>query len=227
MVRILSDVLGHPQQRVAVSPQDTHYLTAVMRRRVGDFVEVLARDGQIWLGEWLGEGTILLKELALSGWAPRRQVILYQALLKGDHFSEVVDRATQVGVSRIVPLVTHRCIVRDVTLNRMGRWRAIAKEASEQSRRSGVPELEELAFAEKLTAYPEAESYVLAPTARVDRPWLKENQGPLELVVGPEGGLTPLEIERLGERGFSSLSIGHQVFRSENAGSFAALLFLQ
>ncbi len=227
MIRISCDVVGRPETRILVSPADSHYLGVVMRRRMGDMVEVLASDGQVWLGEWIGDGQVLLKQLAPPGWVPRRHVILYQALLKNDRFSEVVDRATQVGVSQIVPLVTDRCIVRDMTDNRLARWRAIAKEASEQCRRSNLLQVGELMTASRLSAQPQTESYVLAPLGIADRPWLHESVAPLELVVGPEGGLTPSEIEKLAQKGFRPLSLGEQIFRSENAGSFAALLFLQ
>ena len=227
MVRIVANVVGRPQLRVSLPPKDVHYLTQVMRRRPGDLVEVLGADGRVWVGEWMGEGVICLKALSLPPWVPPRSIILYQSLLKGDHFSEVVDQATQVGVTRIVPVLAERCVVRAVSQNRRARWQAIAKEASEQCRRAQVPELGELLDLEEMRAVPGGESYALAPQATPGYPWRQQNNAPVELVVGPEGGLSPLEIAQLQRRGFHPLSLGPQIFRSENAGAFAALLFLQ
>jgi 16S rRNA (uracil1498-N3)-methyltransferase len=131
MIRLALNVNSAPGQVVALSISDQHYLRDVMRKKVGDALEVLALDGSVWRAQ-IGENGAVVQLLswAFMAWTPDRYITLYQALLKGDHFGEVVDRATQAGVSRFVPLITERTIVRELTANRVARWQALAREAS-------------------------------------------------------------------------------------------------
>jgi 16S rRNA (uracil1498-N3)-methyltransferase len=227
MIRLALDVVGAMGTRVPVSATDWHYLTQVMRRDSGDSIEVLCRDGLVFEAILLDGQQLEIRGAVAHVRKPGRHITLYQALLKGDHFSAVVERATEAGISRFVPLVTERSIVRDVSPNRASRWRAIAKEASEQCQRPDVPLVEDMMRLTDLAATSGCDAFVLDPRARDARPWLLPSEAPLELVIGPEGGFTPTELNLLSARGFLPLSLGERVYRAENAGAFAAVLFLQ
>ena len=227
MIRLRLDVSGGQAIRVPLGCEDSHYLVDVMRLKAGDSLEVLTRDNTVWSAVLESNHMVRLQtELDRHNRLPRH-VTLYQALLKGDHFGAVVDRATQAGVGRIVPILTARCIVREVSLNKRARWSLLAKEAGEQSHRIDVPDIGDLASLDSLVPGGGAFGYVLDPRAAYDRPWLEPQVGSVELVVGPEGGLTPDEVSRLQSVGFRPISLGPRVYRAENAGAFAAVLFLQ
>ena len=226
MIRIAIDIAGGPGRTAPLDPDLQHYLFTGMRRHPGDVVEVLVPEGPVWTARLIDARTGRMGGLVDQG-LPPRSLTLYQALLKGDRFSEVVDRATQAGVTRIVPIVTERTIVRSVSPNKMARWRHIAKEASEQSRRLQVPELSDVVPLAGITAGADAQAYALDPRGSREQPWRDPSPALVEVAVGPEGGFSPSEIEELASAGFAPLSLGAAVYRAENAGAFACVLFLQ
>lgn len=226
MIRLAIDAKGRSSQSFPLTAADWHYVTVVMRQTIGDGLEVLTADGQVWQAQLIDHGVRLAKCLEPRG-RPRREITLYQALLKGDHFGAMVDRATQAGVMHFVPLVTQRCIVREVTAAKHQRWKLIAKEASEQSRRPQIPDISEAQGLAQVQLPDDSEGFVLDPAADYRRVWLTDTTKPLCLVVGPEGGLTSQELQVLHTQGFQRISLGEGVFRAENAGAFAAILFLQ
>lgn len=228
MIRLALPIAGQIGLEHGLSESDRHYLFDVMRQKPGAFVEVITEDGALYVAVLLKGGSLRLTAVSPSGWTPKRPVTLYQALLKGDHFSEAVDRAVQAGVDGIVPLVTERSIVREASANRRARWQAIAKEASEQSGRATVPHVQRpMPLASVRVDPAKTEAYVLHPEGETDKVWLAPSTKPLALAVGPEGGFSPAEVHGLVARGFQPLSLGPAVYRAENAGAFAAVLFLQ
>lgn len=230
MIRIAVKAYPGPEAVMELPDADRHYLTQVMRRAPGDEIEVLTPEGTVWRARILAAGRVQLLGESDAAWTPRRPITLVQALLKGDHFSEVVDRATQAGVAHFIPLVTERCIVREVKPHRLERWRTVAKEASEQSKRAAVPEVSCPMALSDLVVESGSQGFVLHPHASPGLPWQGRQgdpSGPLTLIVGPEGGLSSTEVEWLETRGFQALSLGPGVYRAENAGAFAAVLFLQ
>lgn len=227
MIRLAIEVTGAPGRVVPVSADDWHYLVDVMRRRPGDRIEALAPDGTVWSARLGESGSLQLESRATEIVRPGRSITLFQALLKGDHFGEVVERGTEAGISVFVPMVTARSIVRAVSPNKEARWRTIAKEASEQSRGARVPAIEPLVDCKNVEPPPGSLAFVLDPRAPYRSVWLDSADQPVALAVGPEGGFAPDEYEGLYARGFQPLSLGPRVYRAENAGAFAAVLFLQ
>jgi len=227
MIRLSLDCEAQPSQNMRLNAADWHYLSQVMRRNVGDKLEVLTSDGQVWTVHIEGEREIAFDHPIVTGITLKRDITLYQALLKGDHFGSVVERGTEAGIRHFVPLITERTISRDVSANKLTRWRAIAKEASEQSRRMEVPDIVEPMRLKDLIVPSKTQGFVLDPLGPYERAWLLLDTSPLGLVVGPEGGLSAMEFELLFHAGFAPLSLGPRVYRAENAGAFAAVLFLQ
>lgn len=227
MIRLALSERGAPGRTVDLSSEDWHYLMGVMHRRVGDIVEVLTEDGEVWESRIDGERIVRLTRLVSRTATPRRSVVLFQALLKGDHLGDAVERGTEAGIARFVPVVTARSILRTVSDNKRARWQHIAKEASEQSRGAQVPIVDEPIPIGDLVLPPGHQGFFLDPRAPFGARWLEPSTEPLALVVGPEGGLTEEEQMLLSQKGFDPLSLGPRVYRAENAGAFAAVLFLQ
>lgn len=213
-----------------VTGEALHYLSRVLRLGVGDAVEVFDGEGTAWDGVVAAvsadEATIRLGDRRTQPRLP--QITLAQGLAKGDKLDLVVQKATELGVSRIAPLRLERCVVHlDAAkgADRARRWRKIAEEAARQCGRMDVPEVDEPASLDAFLDAAQARGERIAvlweeqdPGVRLG-PWLRASSGePIALVVGPEGGLTAAEIEAVRARGGEVLSLGARILRTETVG---------
>jgi 16S rRNA (uracil1498-N3)-methyltransferase len=214
--------------RVELNEGQAHYLLHVMRAKVGDLLALFnGRDGE-WRARIVAvrkRGCVLECE-ALS--APPREVPdlwLVFAPIKKTPADYVVQKATELGVRVLQPVLTRRTIARRVNLERM---RANAVEAAEQSGRTDVPEVRDLADFERLLAAWPAERRILfcdeageaQPIARALR---DAPPGPWAIFTGPEGGFDPTERERLRDLSFVvPVSLGRRILRADTA-ALAAL----
>lgn len=220
--------------RVQFEPGETRHLGRVRRLRPGDLVDATDGTGQLY--------TVRLTALdAERAWgsieartAPGREspcaITLAQAILKGDRMAWLVQKATELGVARIVPMETARVVARpDPGTSSHRRWERIAREAVKQSRRVVVPVVERPRDFAEATA--EARSHDLALLC-----W--EGSGPtldeavpatcrparLLLLIGPEGGFTPEEVALAEGVGARPVSLGPRILRAESAGLVAVAL---
>ena len=159
-------------------------------------------------------------------------LILAQGIARGDKMDLIVQKATELGVVGIVPLLTERSEVKldpDRAQKRLSHWRAVAASACEQCGRARVPEIRPAtALSAWLDALPEDGSLRLAllpEASRACRDLQFARTGGI-LVVGPEGGLGERDIAALHAAGFAGLQLGPRVLRTETAG-MAALASLQ
>lgn len=207
-----------------------HYLHDVLRLEPGAAVEVFDGRGALYDGR-IEPG---FERLALG---PRRDappggapVQLAFALAKGEKIDLVVQKATELGVARIVPWAAERSVVRlegERAEERAARWRRIAEEAARQCGRADVPEIRAPAtLAQLVSELPPGFLPIVfhgegsAPIAR-----LPGAQG-VVAVVGPEGGLTPAELGTLERAGAVRASLGPRTLRAETA-AIAAVALLQ
>jgi 16S rRNA (uracil1498-N3)-methyltransferase len=212
---------------VETTAQQAHYLSAVMRRRVGDHVRLFnGRDG-----EWLAhieaiqrDGMNLVADRRIREQVAEPDLWLAFALLKRDATDLVVEKATELGVAAIRPVITARTNAGRVNLARLT---AIAVEAAEQSERLTVPELHQpQPLPALLASWPTSRRLVVA-VERVDAPGIPSVTGPAALLVGPEGGFDPAELETLRAQPFViASSLGPRVLRAETA-CIAGLALLQ
>jgi 16S rRNA (uracil1498-N3)-methyltransferase len=190
----------------------------VLRGRPGDVLEIVGADRQLFTAELRdGREAAILEALEVP--EEDVEISLYQAVPKGGRMDLVVEKATEVGVTRIVPLVTQRGIV-EPGGGKIERWRRVAEAAARQSLRLGVPEvLEPVPFAE--AARQAGEQGVLLHNA-ADLDPLEEKVGsPVSLFVGPEGGWSEEEMRLAGEAGLAFAQLGPYRLRSETAGMVA------
>ena len=164
---------------------------------------------------------------------PDIKITLYQALLKSDHFEFVLQKCTEIGVSVFVPIVCERCIVRKPSANRIQRWEKIIKEATEQSGRGLMPILKPvLSFEESchspeglsLIASVEPESIKLRRALQSKTP--QNSHATVNILIGPEGGFTPNELELAQRHNIQKIALGPRVLRAETAGLVAATAIL-
>ena len=208
------------------SKDQVHQLKKVMRVRAGEQFEVVDDASQLAIVEVV-ELLEQKVELPVS-------VTIAVGLSKGDKLDWIVQKATELGVSEIIPLSLTRNVVKwtgDKSAKKIERLQKIAEEASEQSHRLKVPcvtsvmTLKELAnytsdFEQKLIAYEESakvgESLQLVKSLQS----LQENER-IIFVFGPEGGIEEQEVELLEQSGYLPCSLGPRILRAETAPLYA------
>jgi 16S rRNA (uracil1498-N3)-methyltransferase len=194
---------------------EAHHVLKVLRARTGDALEVVDADRRLFAAELRQGGEAAILE-ALEAPDESVEVSLYQAVPKGGRMDLVVEKATEVGVTRIVPLMTQRGMV-EPGGSKVGRWRRVAAAAARQSLRLHVPEVSDPApFAEAV--WHAGEGGVLLH----NDPGLEALEdvvgSPVGLFVGPEGGWSEEELGLATEAGLALVQLGPYRLRSETAG---------
>lgn len=211
-----------PGSRVALAPGQAHHLGGVLR---------LGADAPVRLfngchGEFAGRIATLRREKGevelgalLRPQTPEPDLWLVFAPLKRDATDLVVEKATELGVSRIVPVITERTVAARVNLTRLT---AIAQGAAEQSERLTLPELAEpVRLPTLLAGWPERR-VLAAAIERTGAPppprGMSEGVASCALLVGPEGGFAPLEVDLLRRHSFvKAVGLGPRILRAETA----------
>lgn len=222
ITRVFSSSLLETGDVLRLSEEEGHHVYKVLRGHAGDRIEVVDGAGRLFVAELLkerGEAN-LVEERPVEG--DDGDVTLYQAVPKGRHMDLVVDKSTEIGVKRIVPLAAERGVVRlEEGDGKVRRWRRVAVAAARQSLRLRVPEVgQAIPFSE--AAREAGETGVLLHNGP-DLPPL-EDVVPLSVVglfVGPEGGWSEGELKMAKEFGLLFASLGPYRLRSETAGMVA------
>ena len=198
---------------------EAHHLFKVLRGRSGDEVEVVDGTGRLFAaGLREGGEAVVLEELAAPEVADT-EVSLYQAVPKGGRMDLVVEKATEVGATSIVPLLTERGVV-NPREGKVDRWRRVAEAAARQSLRLAVPEVSEpVPFSEVVSRV--GEKGVLLHNDPGIPPVEAVVGSPAGLFVGPEGGWSQSELRLAGDAGMPFGSMGPYRLRSETAGIIA------
>jgi 16S rRNA (uracil1498-N3)-methyltransferase len=232
--RLFTDQPLAPDKEVELEARTGHYLQRVLRLRTGDALVLFNGDGSDYAAEYLGgpRDRVRVRVNTRLPAVPESPLplVLAQAVGKGDRMDYSLQKATELGVAAIQPLFTERTEVRldgKRLERRRAHWQGVLVAACEQSGRARVPELRE---AMNLEAWLEQSwsglRVVLSPGA--DRPLAGVNpdKGGVEILVGPEGGLSDRELGVLERGGVLPVSLGPRVLRTETAGP-AALAVLQ
>ncbi len=215
-----SEKIGDKKELTISSADFANQISRVFRLSVGDKVVVFDGSGNDYVCELLEvkpRRPIVLRicEVGPSRFMPTRKIYLFQSMIKKDKFEWVVEKATELGVTDIVPVLAERSEKKDLNIERL---RKIAIEASEQCGRGDVPtiatarlNLEELFTLDcrKVALHLEGENF---HTSR-----LNLAEGPVGIFIGPEGGWSLSELEMFHKNGVTVCSLGKQVLRAETA----------
>lgn len=225
MQRYFADIINNI---VHLSKDDEHHITHVMRMRVGEKFEVVSHS-KLYICEIsslspLGVNILLEKEEDVE---LNKKVTLFFALAKGDKIDLVIQKATELGVSRIVLFKSRRCVVnfeeKDIS-KKIIRYQKIAKEASEQCHRLFVPEIEIVGDIKNLKSYYTDVNYIAYEKEAGDTSEsfnLPENINSVSIMIGSEGGFDEDEVDYLLKQGFIKVSLGKRILRCETAAIYA------
>lgn len=219
--------------RVSLTGQEARHAVTVSRLGVGETISIGNGAGLVVTGAVASaEHTELVIEVATVVEVPRRSpaVFLAQALAKGDRDELAIQAATELGVDGVIPWSAARSISRwegaKIAKGR-DRWTAVVREASKQSLRPWVPDVLDLVSTKQLAKMAsviepvEIRMLVLEPTAATPLSAFESDGRDLILVVGPEGGISPQELEALSAAGADIVRLGDEVLRTSTAGPAA------
>jgi 16S rRNA (uracil1498-N3)-methyltransferase len=208
-----------PDGPIELPADELNKFTRVLRLTDGDEVAILPNDGRLIRGTLQGK-TVVPVSIEHPNTESQRRLTLLQALPKGDKPEEIVQAGTELGVYEFVFFASDRSVVKwegEKVQAKLKRLQIIAREAAEQSYRTRIPAV---SYANDVfKTWPQA--YALSESDQELRrlPELDD----LALLVGPEGGWSPAEMQKIGERG---ITLGPRVLRTEHAGAAAAALYL-
>ncbi|NWF52265.1 MAG: 16S rRNA (uracil(1498)-N(3))-methyltransferase [Nitrospirae bacterium] len=242
MPRIYIPNISVKENQISIAGDNAKYLVSVLRCKKGD--ELIVFDG---------EGNSLRTEILK---ADRKEVIadvigkvpcdiespinliLVLGLLKGQKMDMVIQKATELGVKEIMPVITERCQSRET--RKVGRWRKIAEEASRQCGRTMIPFIHEpvdyvqflgkvcqLRFGEiiGLIFWEEGELSVKDAFHKISSSQIARfSVLPIYILIGPEGGFTKEEVSLAEAKGFIVSSLGKRILRAETAAISAVVL---
>ena len=211
-----------------------HHAAAVRRLRAGERADLSDGAGTFAAGVVTGVGkdSVTLEIHAVHAVpAPQPRLAVAQALPKGDRGELAVELMTEVGVDTVIPWAAARSITKwqaERGAKALAKWRATAREAAKQSRRAWLPEVTDLVSTSAL-AQRVSDSYAIvleadAPAKLHELP-LPE-AGEILLLVGPEGGISPTERDKLRDAGAVEARLGPTVLRTSTAGAAAAAILL-
>lgn len=221
-------------EEVELTGASGHYLVRVLRLREGDSVVLFDGDGRDYSGEVreIRRQRVLVRLTGsqAAGNESALDITLVQAISRGERMDYSLQKATELGVTCIQPVMSSRVGVRlkeDRMAKRLAHWRGVVVSACEQSGRAVVPEVRQpVSLGHWLSAGGQSLRLVLDPSAGQRLSAISPTGNAISLLVGPEGGLSGAEMEEVRSRGVSAVSLGPRVLRTETAGP-AAISVLQ
>ena len=210
---------------------NSHHLNKVLRFPVGQNITLFNGDGFDYTAVvQSAKKTTNLKVISkkVNNNESKLNLTLAQGIAKGEKMDFLIQKAVELGVTRIIPMKLERCVVRlrdEKVQKKIDHWQKIANHACEQSGRSVIVDVSHPASLEELLEVTNHNGFVLHHRAQIGLSQLKETSK-ATILIGPEGGLTEKEVSDSEVAGYQSILIGKRVLRTETA-SLAAIANMQ
>ena len=233
----ISQEIG-PGDQISITGELAHRISRVVRLSSGDEIVLFNGSGMDMVArlDSVSKNSVIATMIShkTSTTEPDLALTLYQGLMKGDKFDWVLQKGTELGISRFVPLVCKRSIpgVNFTEPSRkIKRWRKIVVESAEQCGRSLIPIVTDPIDFFTACQEVDSESLALIPWESAQGCSLKDVIGSLrvkkiDVFIGPEGGFQTQEVEFAGRCGIVPVSLGPRIFRAETAGIVATAVMM-
>lgn len=223
-----------------IEGDDVKHIYKVLRLEVGDSVSINNCDGEEFLGriEDINKKQVIVKcteKLALNNESPV-EIYLFQGLPKSSKMDLIVQKATELGVKEVTPVITERVVVKSELgeFKKVDRWNRIVLEACKQSKRSLIPKVNIPLEFEQLLDLLKNMDLIVVPYENAEGQGIKNmvnyvNKSRIKkiaVIIGPEGGFEQEEINRLKELGAYIVTLGPRIFRTETAGLVCVSLIM-
>jgi 16S rRNA (uracil1498-N3)-methyltransferase len=214
---------------IVLDESQAHHLRDVLRLKIGSNVELFDDAGLV--------GQAIVTRVESSGVSVRvdaiecsvtsRELTVASAVPKGDRADWMIEKLSELGVSRFIPLQTERSVVHPTGSGKRDRWVRIATESAKQSRRAGVMRIDELTRVTEVISNLKSEISWFLSTADNARPMaslLDQPTDALNLLIGPEGGWSETEIARFDDQNLTPVKLTATILRVETAAIAAAAI---
>jgi 16S rRNA (uracil1498-N3)-methyltransferase len=222
-----------------IEGDDVKHIYKVLRLEAGDKVSINNSQGKEYLGQIaeVSKNKVLvslLEELPVNNESPV-SIHLYQGLPKSSKMDLIVQKATELGVRDITPVVTERVVVKSELgeFRKVDRWNRIALEACKQCKRTLIPRINTPIEFEELLSQIRTADLIVVPYENETGfgiknliPEIQDKVKDIAVVIGPEGGFEETEIDRLKDSGAYIVTLGPRILRTETAGFVCASLLM-
>ncbi len=202
---------------------DLYHILTVMRMKTGDSIEVVYNEEVYICNLEITNNNV---DVIIESKEEKKELetiekVLIIPLLKENKMDLIFQKSTELGIDKIIPVIMERSIIKldkDKESKKVERWNKICKEASEQSKRVNIPIVTDVKTLKELDDVDGIK--LVCSTKEKDntiKKYLKQNNGynKINIVIGPEGGISPKEEEYLNNIGFESVSLGANIMRVE------------
>lgn len=227
------------EDHIVIYGDDVKHISKVLRLKSGDKITICNRQGTDYecIIKTINKENIYAEILShhLSETEPRVNITLFQALTKSDKMDFIIQKAVEVGIHKIVPMITERTVIKiedeKKQSTKLTRWQKISESAAKQSQRGIIPEVGPIiTLQEAFNASEKMDLKVIA--------YEKENQNQLRniltgfdgktvgIFIGPEGGFEESEINLAKQSGLIPITLGKRILRTETAGLFLVSIMM-
>lgn len=226
-IRSFIDAPLRPGTELPLPEAVGNHLVRVLRLKAGDTFSLFNGDGNDYPAEITGTDRKGIKARVLSCHSVNNEsplrIHLYQSIARGEKMDWILQKATELGVAAVTPIVSDRTEVKldnERSEKKTGHWQGVIRSACEQSGRAILPALHApIPITQMHSGLTPAKSFYLDPEAATGINGLTaESDNTLALAIGPEGGFSERDIRLLQTAGFSGLRIGPRILRTETAG---------
>lgn len=219
-------------EQVKITGQDVNHIKNVLRLKSGAQICISDNTGREYTCRIteLTCDTVFAKIEDVQAAAAELpvEIYLFQGYPKGDKLETIIQKTVELGVARIIPVMTKRSIVKldeKKAIKKQERFQAIALAAAKQAKRGVIPEVMPVMSFEDAIQFAKTLDMVLIPYENAEgvhasKSLIQEihNHKSLGIFIGPEGGFDPAEVDRVKDIGGHSITLGHRILRTETAG---------
>lgn len=215
---------------IVLDNNDMHHIKNVMRNKKDDLIECVYEE-KLYICKIaeLNNNQVEIVEEKTDNNELNYDITIAIALVKEQKMDLILQKLTELGVTRIIPVKMERSIIKldkEKFNKKKDRWLKICKEASEQSKRNKIPEITDLMTIEELGKLDFDKKFVCStktPENLVNN-YLQDNKNYATMIfaIGPEGGIAPKEEDKLISFGFTPISLGNRIMRVETAAIYIA-----
>lgn len=213
-----------------ISGSDFNHIKNVLRMKEGDtlLVSCNARSSLCKISSFLDETVVAeIVEDDFQNTDLPNEIYLFQGLPKSDKMELIIQKAVELGASKIIPTQMNRCVVKldeKKKKSKQSRWQSISESAAKQSKRSVIPEVTDvLSFSQALEETQKLDLFLVPYESKNGMQSTKEalralpSSKKIGILIGPEGGFEESEIEKAIEKGGKIISLGKRILRTETA----------
>ncbi|SDZ19764.1 16S rRNA (uracil1498-N3)-methyltransferase [Proteiniborus ethanoligenes] len=239
MHRFFTDIKNIHEDKITIIGEDVKHIKNVLRLNVEDIITICDKNKTEYTSKILSINKesivchILDSTTSIS--EPPVDVVLYQGIPKSTKMDLIIQKNTELGVIKIIPIITDRTITRIQDIKKeekkLERWNRIAEEAAKQSKRGIVPEVGGILPFKEMLKVLKNEKLIIVPYENEEKLGIKEalkgfDGEKINIIIGPEGGFEEWEINSLKSIGSKIVSLGPRILRTETAGFTASTIVL-